>query len=250
MRSRNIKPGIFKNEILGVEDPLLTIVFMGLWCAADRSGRMEDRPLRLKVEILPYRDTSDFIGYLTCLERLDFIQRYEVNGERYIYVKNFEKHQHPHKSEKPSELPAPPGNISIKSEGCPIHVKDTLNTRYNPSDSLILIPDYLIPDSRRDMGAKPPNPDTPKRKKDNFIVPTIEEIKAHCIERNNNVDPERFFNFYESKGWMVGKNKMKNWKSCVITWEKGEGKKTGSITGSYRTDQNLRAAQEFINDGR
>lgn len=54
-----------------------------------------------------------------------------------------------------------------------------------------------------------------------FIKPTIEEIKAFCIERKNNIDPESFFNFYESKDWMIGKNKMKKWKSAIITWEKG-----------------------------
>ena len=53
-----------------------------------------------------------------------------------------------------------------------------------------------------------------------FVPPTIEDVREYCIERNNNVDPERFVDFYESKGWMVGKNKMKDWKACVRTWEK------------------------------
>jgi hypothetical protein len=53
-----------------------------------------------------------------------------------------------------------------------------------------------------------------------FSIPTIEQIKEYCNDRKNTIDAEYFYNFYESKGWMVGKNKMKNWKSCVITWEK------------------------------
>lgn len=53
-----------------------------------------------------------------------------------------------------------------------------------------------------------------------FIKPSIKEIRQYCIERKNAVDPEQFFDFYESKGWMVGKNKMKDWKACVRTWEK------------------------------
>ena len=57
-----------------------------------------------------------------------------------------------------------------------------------------------------------------KRKK--FIKPTIEEVKAYCKERNNGVDYERFIDFYESKGWKVGNNPMKDWKACVRTWEK------------------------------
>ena len=47
----------------------------------------------------------------------------------------------------------------------------------------------------------------------------MEEIKEYCFERNNNVDAERFMNFYQAKGWMVGKNKMKDWKASVRTWE-------------------------------
>ena len=53
-----------------------------------------------------------------------------------------------------------------------------------------------------------------------FKKPTLDEVKAYCRERNNSVDPEKFYNYYESNGWKVGKNPMKNWKSAVITWEK------------------------------
>lgn len=52
-----------------------------------------------------------------------------------------------------------------------------------------------------------------------FIPPTLEEVEAYCIERNNGVNPNNFIDFYESKGWMVGKNKMKDWKASVRTWE-------------------------------
>lgn len=52
-----------------------------------------------------------------------------------------------------------------------------------------------------------------------FSKPTLQEIKEYCNERKNNVDAERFYNFYESKNWMIGKNKMKDWKACVRTWE-------------------------------
>lgn len=60
--------------------------------------------------------------------------------------------------------------------------------------------------------------------KNKFSPPTLEEVQAYCIERGNNVNPETFINFYESKGWMIGKNKMKNWKACIHTWEQKEQK--------------------------
>lgn len=61
--------------------------------------------------------------------------------------------------------------------------------------------------------------------KKKFVKPTVEEVRAYCLERKNKVDPERFFDFYESKGWMVGKSPMKDWKACVRNWEKDDSKK-------------------------
>lgn len=58
----------------------------------------------------------------------------------------------------------------------------------------------------------------PKRKR--FVPPTLEEVKAYCIERKNNVDAQRFIDYYTSNGWLVGKNKMKDWKAAVRTWER------------------------------
>ncbi|MDF2543450.1 MAG: Uncharacterized protein K0S47_3168 [Herbinix sp.] len=59
-----------------------------------------------------------------------------------------------------------------------------------------------------------------------FTPPTLEEVKKYCNERSNNVDAERFIDFYSSKGWMVGKNKMKDWKACVRTWERDKKDKS------------------------
>lgn len=65
--------------------------------------------------------------------------------------------------------------------------------------------------------------DTPQKR---FRKPTLEEVAAYCKERGNNVNPQRFIDFYESKGWKVGKTPMKDWKACVRTWEQDEGKPT------------------------
>ena len=52
-----------------------------------------------------------------------------------------------------------------------------------------------------------------------FKRPTIEEVRMYCDERNNEIDPQKFIDFYESKGWLVGKSPMKDWKACIRTWE-------------------------------
>lgn len=58
-----------------------------------------------------------------------------------------------------------------------------------------------------------------------FATPTVDEVRAYCIERGNGVDPEKFIDFYEMKDWMVGKNKMKNWKAAVRNWERNGASK-------------------------
>ena len=65
------------------------------------------------------------------------------------------------------------------------------------------------------LASNPPKPKTTK-----FVKPTVEEIKAYCQERNNNIDPQYFFDYYEGKGWLIGKTPMKDWKAAVRTWEK------------------------------
>ncbi|RHJ78086.1 Lin1244/Lin1753 domain-containing protein [Parabacteroides sp. AM08-6] len=64
-----------------------------------------------------------------------------------------------------------------------------------------------------------------KKKAKAFNPPELFEVEEYCKQRNNNVDASRWWNFYQSKGWMVGKNKMKDWKAAVITWEKEDKEK-------------------------
>jgi len=64
------------------------------------------------------------------------------------------------------------------------------------------------------------NDNKEKNENNTFKPPTADDVKSYCLERNNFVNAETFIDFYESKGWMVGKNKMKDWKACVRTWEK------------------------------
>ena len=108
-RVRMIKPGFFTNDEIGGLEPLARLLFIGLWTAADREGRIEDRPRRIKAELLPY-DDCDVSGLLDSLERAGLVARYEADGVAVIQVVNFVKHQHPHHKEVPSTLPPQAGN--------------------------------------------------------------------------------------------------------------------------------------------
>ena len=61
-----------------------------------------------------------------------------------------------------------------------------------------------------------------KKTRKTFYTPSVDDVKAYCAERNNSVDAEKFVDYYSSNGWMVGKNKMKDWKAAVRTWEKNQ----------------------------
>jgi hypothetical protein len=72
-----------------------------------------------------------------------------------------------------------------------------------------------------------------------FIRPTIDEVRDYCRERGNNVDPEKFHGYYESNGWKVGRNPMKDWKASVRTWERNDdggtnGNRSGGKSGGQQ----------------
>ena len=105
-RSRNIKPGFYKNPELVECSVWARLIFPGLWMMADREGRLKDRPKQIKMELLP-ADQQEVEPLLCELEEHGFLRRYRINGDAYIEVVNFLTHQSPHFSEKPSLIPAP-----------------------------------------------------------------------------------------------------------------------------------------------
>ena len=105
-RMRYIKPGFFLNDQLAEIEPLGRLLFAGLWTIADRDGKLEDRPKRIKAEILPY-DNCDIDKLLNDLEKYNFIQRYIFADENYILITNFARHQTPHIKETASIIPDP-----------------------------------------------------------------------------------------------------------------------------------------------
>lgn len=104
-RARNIKPGFFTNDVLAELPPLARLLFAGLWTLCDREGRAEDRPKRIRAEVLAY-DDCDCDALLQALHDKGFIRRYEVAGTRVIQVLAWDKHQNPHMKEAASTLPA------------------------------------------------------------------------------------------------------------------------------------------------
>lgn len=176
-RSRNIKPGFFTNDELAECSPHARLLFAGLWTIADKEGRLDDRPKKVKALVLPF-DNVDCDELLQQLHDRKFIQRYQVQDGAYIQITNWKKHQNPHCKEAPSEIPeyceadtkqeeeqvkedestmqvqcnsgANETQVIDKHETqlehCASTVQEPVENNLNHADSFNLIPDSLIPD--------------------------------------------------------------------------------------------------------
>lgn len=134
-----------------------------------------------------------------------------------------------------------------------------LNTKRTPKGTLVTIvkyEDYQVGDTTDETTDEPPletpneTTDEPQKKnikniKNNninnrgkiFVPPSFDEVREYCSERNNKVDAQSFVDFYKSKGWMIGKNKMKDWKAAVRTWEKSNNQKPKSDNNKFNSFQ-------------
>jgi hypothetical protein len=122
LKTRNIKPGIVLNETLAALGYEATLMFERLWMLADREGRLEDRPMRIRAEVFPYWPDFPVEKSLEKLAEAGFIHRYTVNDMspqmKIIYIQRFTMHQNPHPHEKASLLPAPRNAIACNDMPC------------------------------------------------------------------------------------------------------------------------------------
>jgi hypothetical protein len=144
MRSRNIKPGYFQNDQLAECEPLARILFAGLWCFADKKGRFEWRPRKMKIQILPY-DNRDINELLDQLISAELVKQYNIDGKDYGLVRGFLTHQNPHHREAESTIPGPK-TIENYEPGASTDL-GTAEPGESPADSLI--PDSLIHKDRK-----------------------------------------------------------------------------------------------------
>lgn len=107
MRARLLRPGFFTNEDLAHLPVRARLLFAGLWCLADREGRLEDRPQRIKAAIFPYERVR-LEPLIAALMRAGFVKRYTAAYTRCLALPTFATHQQPHHREPPSLLPPPP----------------------------------------------------------------------------------------------------------------------------------------------
>ncbi len=114
-RARLLKPQLFSNESLSEVPPIGRLLFIGLWTLADKKGRLRDSPRWIKGQLFPFENVG-MDKLLADLDERGFICRYAIDGEGYIQVTNFEKHQRPHANEPESSIPPLGEGLAPKDE--------------------------------------------------------------------------------------------------------------------------------------
>lgn len=131
-RQRMVNPVFFQDDDVAMLSPWARLLFVNLWCLADREGRLEDKPGRIKAQTFPFDATVDVESHLQELVEQRFICRYERDGRKVIQIRNFLKYQHPHHKEAPSILPGPapesPGKVSASTDPAPAQPVGIRNT--------------------------------------------------------------------------------------------------------------------------
>ena len=275
-RSRNIKPGFFKNEILGEADPIYSLLFAGLWTIADKEGRLENRPKRIKAEIFPYRFDLDVCLALDWLKHESFITMYEVDQNSYIEINNWRKHQSPHHKEVASVIPSisdqnKPEEPEVKQQVPQAQAKHDSSMDQDqakedascPTDSLNLIPDSLNIDSLNiDLEEQPPVDKSPAkpRKKTKTKLPT-DFLLTHSLsdmafnywssKNRSDLDPQEEFNNFTNHHRARGST-MACWESAWKTWYGNAVKfsKPPQQVRSSVTEGNQAAALAFLRNNK
>lgn len=106
-RARSIKPSFYKNEHLAECEPMARLLFIGLWTLADRDGRLENRPMRIKAELFPY-ENCDMASLLKQLADKGFVRAYEAGDKRVLEIPKFREHQRCHPEERSEGFLPPP----------------------------------------------------------------------------------------------------------------------------------------------
>lgn len=185
-------------------------VWNRLVVTVDDFGRYDGRIIVLKNELFPTKEDvtkADVESALAKLSAVGLIVTYTVDGRPYIMLKTWEKHQQIRA--KKSKYPSPEeGDIT-----CNQMISNDIKCPRNPIQSS---PIQL--ESNSFIVEQKPKVTRMKR-------PTVDEIQSYILEKGYSVDAEKFFDYYESNGWKVGKNPMKDWKACVRTWQKNNNGK-------------------------
>ena len=234
-RIRYLKPEFFTDEDLAELSFQARLFYAGLWCHADKAGRLEDRPKYFKAVIFPYDNTKvEKILELLCRNKRNgtpFIQRYSVDGNRFLQILKWDDHQKPHNTEKESKIPPAPPLNKGNGEG---------NGEY-PKSSLEL--------NNREIPVKEPliNKDKEKQAHGEFNNVFLTENEKSKV---SDLEIQKLSAYVESKGV-----KYKSHYATIISWRRkdepqAQAPKARAKTFAYCPNCKQEVLKEWIENGK
>jgi hypothetical protein len=231
--NRILKESICYSETLEKLSGFDETFFYRIIVNCDDYGRLDARPAILKSRCFPLKERLTLQDVQRALSRLadaGCVKLYIVDSKPYLYLPTWEVHQTIRAKKSKYPQPENGGNYLLADENiCKQMQADDFNCKQMNADASICSRNPIQSESEYESESKesahardgiPP----PNRA---FKKPTVEEVAAYCQERANGINPEQFVDFYTSKGWMIGKNAMKDWKAAVRTWEKTQRTEQG-----------------------
>jgi hypothetical protein len=220
-RIRTIKPEMARHGLLFDLEKETGLPIRFAWAILPtvccREGRFKWRPRELKLEVLPH-DELDFSRVLDAFLTRGFVVKYRVDNEWYGVIPTFKKHQVINNREQESGLP----DISLADEV----VSHASGTRACRVDDAACASQRGREEEGKGKGKEGEGVSVRR-----FAPPSPDEVKAYCLERKNTVDVNRWFSHYESNGWKVGRNPMKDWRAAIRTWEASSVPSGFSVSG-------------------
>lgn len=204
MPNRIIKESICTSDSIAELNWFEEVLFYRLIVNCDDYGRFDGRTAVVKNRLFPLKDNVTAKAVEAAVNKLvtvGLVTLYFFEGKPYLQLPTWDKHQTVRA--KKSKYPSPDDDVKASEIICK-QVQADVPVIQSESES-----------------ESNPNPKAePQRKR--FVPPSVDEVRAYCMERGNSVDPQTFVDFYAGKDWMVGKTKMVDWKACVRTWESRE----------------------------
>ena len=232
MPNRIIKESICVSDSIDCLNWFEEVLFYRLIVNCDDYGRFDGRVAVIKNRLFPLKDNvtaKSVKDGINKLASVGLVSKYDVEGKPYLHLPTWNDHQNVRA--KRSKYPEPVEHMNTSECIC-IHMNANVPDIRIQSESLSEYEREDVPDTN--VGH---NTHTKK-----FTPPTVDQVAEYCKERRNGIDAQRFVDYYTSNGWMVGRNKMKDWKATVRTWERTQNNgKTPKFEERNYTEAELNA---------
>ena len=233
MPNRILKESICTSDSIDSLTWFEEVLFYRLMVSCDDYGRFDGRPAVIKSRLFPLKKKLTIKSVDAAINKLanaELVALYEFEGKPYLHLPTWDKHQQIRA--KRSKYPEPTADMITHDIICNqmqayapvIQSESESESESNPNASVRGAAEAHTPSAKRSAA---------------FIPPTLEEVQQYAAERSSVVDPQGFIDFYASKGWMVGKNPMKDWKAAFRNaegWERWRNKPKPSKAPSFDLD--------------